>query len=135
VEIGATDVSADAVSSNPHALPAEFAGGQVARGSQMGVLGNQDNMDVPFTATSYTSKLIEDQQAEDVGDVLLNDPAVRQSFGFGNQAQVFVIRGLPLASDEISTMACTAFCRGRSFPLTPSSAWKSSKVRMPLSTA
>ncbi|WP_434679471.1 TonB-dependent siderophore receptor [Pseudomonas sp. R1-18] len=102
VEIGATDVSANAVSPNPHALPAEFAGGQVARGSQMGVLGNQDNMDVPFTATSYTSKLIEDQQAEDVGDVLLNDPSVRQSFGFGNQAQAFVIRGLPLASDDIS---------------------------------
>jgi iron complex outermembrane receptor protein len=102
VEIGATDVSANAVSPNPHALPAEFAGGQVARGSQMGVLGNQDNMDVPFTAASYTSKLIEDQQAEDVGDVLLNDPSVRQSFGFGNQAQVFVIRGLPLASDDIS---------------------------------
>lgn len=102
VEIGATDVSADALKANPHALPVEFAGGQVARGSQMGVLGNQDNMDVPFTATSYTSKLIEDQQAEDVGDVLLNDPSVRQSFGFGNQSQVFVIRGLPLNSDDIS---------------------------------
>jgi iron complex outermembrane receptor protein len=102
MEIGATDVSADAFKANPHALPVEFAGGQVARGSQMGVLGNQDNMDVPFTATSYTSKLIEDQQAEDVGDVLLNDPSVRQSFGFGNQAQVFVIRGLPLSSDDIS---------------------------------
>lgn len=102
VELGATDVSADALKANPHALPVEFAGGQVARGSQMGVLGNQDNMDVPFTATSYTSKLIEDQQAEDVGDVLLNDPSVRQSFGFGNQAQVFVIRGLPLSSDDIS---------------------------------
>ena len=102
MEIGATDVSADAFKANPHALPVEFAGGQVARGSQMGVLGNQDNMDVPFTATSYTSKLIEDQQAEDIGDVLLNDPSVRQSFGFGNQAQVFVIRGLPLSSDDIS---------------------------------
>ena len=68
----------------------------------MGVLGNQDNMNVPFVMTSYTSKLIEDQQAEDVGDVLLNDPSVRQSYGFGNQAQVFVIRGLPLNGDDIS---------------------------------
>lgn len=68
----------------------------------MGVLGNQDNMDVPFVMTSYTSQLIEDQQAEDVGDVLLNDPSVRQSYGFGNQSQVFVIRGLPLNSDDIS---------------------------------
>ncbi|WP_455915088.1 TonB-dependent receptor plug domain-containing protein, partial [Pseudomonas syringae] len=71
-------------------------------GGQMGVLGNQDNMNVPFTMTSYTSQLIEDQQAEDVGDVLLNDPSVRQSYGFGNQSQIFVIRGLPLAGDDIS---------------------------------
>jgi iron complex outermembrane receptor protein len=102
LELGATDVNATAVKPNPNALPEAFAGGQVARGGQMGVLGNQDNMDVPFTMTSYTSQLIEDQQAEDVGDVLLNDPSVRQSFGYGNQAQVFVIRGLPLSGDDIS---------------------------------
>lgn len=102
VELGATDVNAEAVKANSNTLPEPFAGGQVARGGQMGVLGNQDNMNVPFVMTSYTSKLIEDQQAEDVGDVLLNDPSVRQSYGFGNQAQVFVIRGLPLNGDDIS---------------------------------
>lgn len=102
IELGATDVNAQATPPAPHELPETFAGGQVARGGQMGVLGNQDNMDVPFTLTSYTSRLIEDQQAEDVGDVLLNDPSVRQSFGFGNQSQVFVIRGLPLTGDDIS---------------------------------
>ncbi|OCR25949.1 TonB-dependent receptor [Pseudomonas syringae] len=102
VELGATDVNAEAVKANSNTLPETFAGGQVARDGKMGVLGNQDNMNVPFTMTSYTSKLIEDQQAEDVGDVLLNDPSVRQSYGFGNQAQVFVIRGLPLNGDDIS---------------------------------
>jgi iron complex outermembrane receptor protein len=102
LELGATDVNADTVKTNSNTLPETFAGGQVARGGQMGVLGNQDNMNVPFTMSSYTSKLIEDQQAEDVGDVLLNDPSVRESFGFGNQAQVFVIRGLPLSGDDIS---------------------------------
>ncbi len=102
IELGATDISASAEKVNSNTLPAAYSGGQVARGGQMGVLGNQDMMDVPFTMTSYTSKLIEDQQAEDVGDVLLNDPSVRQSFGFGNQSQVFVIRGLPLSGDDIS---------------------------------
>jgi iron complex outermembrane receptor protein len=102
VELGATDINADAVKANSNTLPEVYAGGQVARGGQMGVLGNQDNMNVPFTMTSYTSQLIEDQQAEDVGDVLLNDPSVRQSYGFGNQSQIFVIRGLPLAGDDIS---------------------------------
>jgi iron complex outermembrane receptor protein len=100
--LDATSIDAQTTKAAKGASPEVFAGGQVARGGQMGVLGNQDNMDVPFTLTSYTSKLIEDQQAEDVGDVLLNDPSVRQSFGFGNQAQVFVIRGLPLSSDDIS---------------------------------
>ena len=102
IELGMTDVTAGAVKPNSNTLPTPYAGGQVARGGQMGVLGNQDNMDVPFVMTSYTSQLIEDQQAEDVGDVLLNDPSVRQSYGFGNQSQVFVIRGLPLNSDDIS---------------------------------
>lgn len=102
IELGATAVDAQAIQQTPGALPEAFAGGQVARGGQMGVLGNQDNMSVPFTMTSYTSKIIEDQQAENVGDVLLNDPSVRQSAGFGNQAQAFVIRGLPLNGDDIS---------------------------------
>lgn len=102
LELGATDINAEALKPSTSTTPEEFAGGQVARGGQMGVLGNKDNMDVPFTLTSYTSRLIEDQQAESVGDVLLNDPSVRESFGFGNQSQVFVIRGLPLASDDIS---------------------------------
>ena len=48
----------------------------------MGMLDNYDAIDAPFTLTSYVSKLIEDQQVEDVGDVRLNDPSVRQSFGF-----------------------------------------------------
>lgn len=83
-------------------LPPPYAGGQVARGGQLGVLGNQDIMDVPFSMASYTEQLIQDQQAEDVGDVLLNDSSVRQASGFSNQAQTFMIRGLPLNSDDIS---------------------------------
>jgi iron complex outermembrane receptor protein len=102
IELGATAIDAQAIQQTAGDLPEAFAGGQVARGGQMGVLGNQDNMSVPFTMTSYTSKLIEDQQAENVGDVLLNDPSVRQSAGFGNQSQAFVIRGLPLNGDDIS---------------------------------
>lgn len=84
------------------ALPAVYSGGQVARGAELGVLGNQDIMDVPFTMASYTSQLIEDQQAESLGDVLLNDASVRQSFGYGNASQIFVIRGLPLTTDDVS---------------------------------
>ncbi|NWB44345.1 TonB-dependent siderophore receptor [Pseudomonas sp. E6002] len=100
LELGATTISADAAT--PNALPTVYAGGQVARGGQLGVLGNQDIMDVPFSMSSYTEKLIRDQQAENVGDVLLNDSSVRQASGYANQAQAFVIRGLPLNGDDIS---------------------------------
>jgi len=100
LELGATTVSADAPA--PGALPPVYAGGQVAHGAQLGVLGNQDIMDVPFSMASYTEKLIRDRQAETIGDVLLNDSSVRQASGYANQAQTFMIRGLPLAGDDMS---------------------------------
>jgi len=42
-------------------LPGDFApaydGGQIARGAKFGVLGNQEMINVPFSMTSYTSKI------------------------------------------------------------------------------
>jgi iron complex outermembrane receptor protein len=83
-------------------LPEAYAGGQVARGARIGILGNQDMLDVPFSFTSYTSKTIEDQQARTLGDVLQNDPSVRTGQAFGTAAQTFVIRGYPLVSEDIA---------------------------------
>ncbi|WP_018411362.1 TonB-dependent receptor [Methyloversatilis thermotolerans] len=91
--------SADASASG---LPAPFAGGQVARGARIGVLGNKDQLETPFSVTSYTSQLIEDQQARGVGDVLANDPAVRISQGFANYQELYIIRGFPLYSDDMA---------------------------------
>ncbi len=51
-------------------LPAEYAGGQVARGARLGMLGNADVMDAPFSITSYTARTIEQQQARSVADLL-----------------------------------------------------------------
>jgi iron complex outermembrane receptor protein len=79
-----------------------YAGGQVARGGRLGLLGNLDTMDTPFNATSYTGTLIKDQQAASVADILQNDPAVRVARGFGNYQQVYMIRGFPLFSDDIT---------------------------------
>ena len=60
-------------------LPPPYAGGQVATGGQLGLLGNRDVMDTPFNQTSYTAKKAQDQQARTVRDVLINDPSVRIS--------------------------------------------------------
>jgi len=57
-------------------LPPAYAGGQVARGGQVGMLGNKDVMDTPFSQTNYTNQTIQDQQALTIQDVLLNDPSI-----------------------------------------------------------
>lgn len=52
-------------------LPPPYAGGQVATGSQLGLLGNREVMDTPFNQTSYTAKKAQDQQATTLRDVLI----------------------------------------------------------------
>lgn len=83
-------------------LTPSYPGRQVARGARIGVLGNVDQMSTPFSATAYTNDLIQDQQARGVGDVLQNDPTVRQARGFGNFQEVYVIRGFPTFSDDMA---------------------------------
>lgn len=89
--------SADASSAG---LTQPFAGGQVARGARIGLLGNQDYMETPFSTTAYTSELIQDQQARSVADVVQNDPSVRVARGFGNFQEMYIVRGFPVASDD-----------------------------------
>ena len=93
------NASADA---SAEGLTKPYAGGQVARGGRVGILGNQDNMETPFAVTSFTNQLIQDQQARSVGDVLQNDPSVRVARGFGNFQESYFIRGFLLSSDYVA---------------------------------
>lgn len=68
---------------DPNALPEAYAGGQIARGGRVGMLGNKDVMDTPFSQTSYTNKTIQDQQAQTLQDVLSNDPSIVMSTNRG----------------------------------------------------
>ncbi len=79
-----------------------YPGGQVARGGRAGILGTKDNLDTPFSITSYTNELIQDRQARSVGDVLQNDPTVRTARGFGNFQESYFIRGFILNSDDVA---------------------------------
>ncbi|WP_306015308.1 TonB-dependent siderophore receptor [Oceanicaulis sp. MMSF_3324] len=79
-----------------------FEGGQVARGARNGLLGNVDFLDSPFTTTAYTAELIENQQARGIGDVLANNPQVRLAKGFGNFQELYVVRGFPVYSDDMT---------------------------------
>jgi len=71
---GAFPVPSQAMIGN---LPPPYAGGQVATGGQVGLLGDRDVMDTPFNQTSYTARKAQDQQARTVKEVLVDDPSVR----------------------------------------------------------
>ncbi len=79
-----------------------YEGGQVARTGRAGMFGTQDIMDTPFSSTNYTSELIENQQAASVGDVLQNDATVRVATGFGNFQELYMMRGFPVYSDDMT---------------------------------
>lgn len=83
-------------------LPPAYAGGEIARGARLGMLGNRDFMDTPFNVTSYTSALIENQQARTLQDVLENDPSVRMTTSAGQMRENFRIRGFPVLSSELA---------------------------------
>ncbi|GGB99138.1 TonB-dependent receptor [Oxalicibacterium flavum] len=70
-----------------------YAGGQVARGGRIGMLGDQDVFDTPFSVTSYTEELIQNQQARTVGDVILNDASTRLASSSQGAGETFSIRG------------------------------------------
>ncbi|WP_438860393.1 TonB-dependent receptor, partial [Achromobacter spanius] len=101
VSMQAIKVEASADASAGGLAPA-FAGGQVATGGRVGVLGTLDNLSAPFSITSYTNELIQDKQARSVGDVLQNDAGVRVARGFGNFQESYFIRGFILSSDDVA---------------------------------
>lgn len=98
----ATVVVSASADASAQGLPAAYAGGQVARGGRLGLLGNVDIMDTPFNGTNYTQALIQDQQARSVADVVQNDPSVRVARGFGNFQELYVIRGFAVNSDDMA---------------------------------
>ena len=83
-------------------LPPAYAGGQVARGGGLGMLGNKDFMDTPFNLTSYTEQTIEDQQARTLYDVLRNDPSIRYTTPDGQIRENFTIRGFGVTAEELT---------------------------------
>ncbi|AMO24736.1 TonB-dependent receptor [Ramlibacter solisilvae] len=93
------NASADA---SAQGLSAPYPGGQVARGGRAGILGTKDNMETPFSITSFTNELIQDRQARSVGEVLQNDPFVNVARGFGNFQESYFIRGFILNSDDVA---------------------------------
>lgn len=83
-------------------LPEAYAGGQVATGSRLGILGNKDVLDTPFSTTSYTAQAIENQQARTLADVLSNDASIRNTSSTGHGMETFRVRGFDLWMGDLA---------------------------------
>ncbi len=99
-QLAPTTVSASALSDTDPA-----AGGQVARGGRVGMLGDKSAMETPFSVTSYTSERIENQQAVTLAEVLNADPSVRFTGQIGGVTDSFFIRGFPINEGNLSEVA------------------------------
>ena len=102
----AGDPATELPSVNVHADKATatsaYAGGQVARGSRVGLLGDLDFMDTPFNTTSYTADFIANLQAPDLMRVIAaTDPSVYNGGSTGGITDYFNIRGFSVASSDI----------------------------------
>ena len=82
--------------------PPAYPGGVVGSGSRLGLLGNRNVFDQPFSATSYTDKLIRDQQARNVQDVVNNDPSIRTNVPAFSGILGFFVRGFPVFAQDIA---------------------------------
>ncbi len=111
--------SAPGASDTHHTLPAAvvktdaivdepvkpYAGGQIANGGRLGLLGNRSAMDTPFSVSNYTAQRLEDQQALTLGDTLTKDPSIRLTGQTGGVTDSFYIRGFPINEGNLSDFA------------------------------
>ncbi len=88
-------------SQGPGQLEPPYAGGQVAQGGGLGLLGTSDAMDTPFSTVNYTSQLIEDTQARTLADVITNDASVRTTTSTGGFGEDFQIRGFSVGTGDV----------------------------------
>ena len=79
-----------------------YAGGQVARRGNQGLLGERDFMETPFNMTSYTSEALQNQQARTLADAVANDPSVRTTNPSGGRFEQFSVRGFSLYNSDVA---------------------------------
>ena len=92
------------------------------------MLGKRDFMDVPFNVTSFSNQMIENQQANSVVDVIVNDPSV-SNLTLSSVSQVWMIRGFKALQQDtqINGLYCVA---PRYWP--PFGGWQAGRTHQPL---
>ncbi|WP_053150967.1 TonB-dependent receptor [Pseudomonas sp. Pf153] len=104
-ELTLSETTINASETRPGDLQPVYSGGQVARGGRVGLLGNKDLMDTPFSVSNYTSTLMRDQQAVTAADVLERDSSVRSTGQTGGIVDSFFIRGFPVGEGNLGELA------------------------------
>ncbi|NIF29014.1 TonB-dependent siderophore receptor [Pantoea sp. Tr-811] len=100
-ELPATLIDAQANAADT--LPPVYAGGQVATGGRVGLLGNKDFMETPFSTVSYTDAYIQDLQARDITDVIAaTDPSVFSNGLTGTYSENYSIRGFQTSVSDMT---------------------------------
>lgn len=89
------------VSAEQGAATVPYAGGQVTSGARVGLLGDRDFMETPFSAISYTEQFIADRQAKDLTDVIsATDPTVFSNGVTGAWSENYSIRGFASSTTD-----------------------------------
>ncbi|MBP7451329.1 MAG: TonB-dependent receptor [Ottowia sp.] len=84
-------------------VPQAYAGGQVASGSRMGLLGNKDFMETPFNSISYTDAYVQNLQADQLSRVIaLTDPSVFNNGATGMLTDSFTLRGFNVSTSDVA---------------------------------
>jgi len=79
-----------------------YPGGKVTTGSRVGMLGDKDFMETPFSTIGYTEQFIADIQAREISDVIsASDPTVFNSGMRGEFRESYSIRGFASSSNDV----------------------------------
>lgn len=89
------------VGNAPGNLARPYAGGQIARGGGLGLLGTLDAMETPFNTVNYNADLLKNQQSRTLADVVINDPSVRVLTSAGGFGDDFLMRGFAVPSGDV----------------------------------
>jgi iron complex outermembrane receptor protein len=94
-------------------LSEPYVGGQVAKASRVGILGNVDIFDTPFSTQSFTDEFALNQQARRVADIIAVDPSVRSAMAEYGDSETYIIRGFPLFVNQVGINGLYGMTEGR----------------------
>jgi iron complex outermembrane recepter protein len=83
-------------------LPDTYAGGQVARGSRLGLVGNRDIMDTPFSTIGLTAEFLQDIAARSLSQALVVDASVQLQQPTTQTFDAFNIRGFYTRPSDVT---------------------------------